>query len=99
VNGVLRKINEIMRKEISRGWRKMRNEELCDLCSLPNIILVITLWSMSGAFSTHSGENKAYKILVQNMKKKRRRGRYRHGWEDNIKLDIKDIKVKVKVSL
>jgi hypothetical protein len=41
-NRVLRKIFGNKRNEVIRGeWRKLHNEELNDLCSLPNIIWVI----------------------------------------------------------
>ena len=40
-NRVLRMLFGPMREEVSREWRKLHNEELNDLYSLPNIIRVI----------------------------------------------------------
>ena len=41
VNRVLRKIVGRKRVEITRGWRKLRNEERNDLFPSPNIVRVI----------------------------------------------------------
>jgi hypothetical protein len=40
-NRVLRRIHGPKRVEVSREWRKLHNEELNDLYSLPNILWVI----------------------------------------------------------
>jgi hypothetical protein len=40
-NGVLRRIFGPKRDEVTRKWRKLHNEELSDLYSLPIIIRVI----------------------------------------------------------
>jgi hypothetical protein len=40
-NRVLRRIFGPRRDEVTREWKKLHNEELNDLFSLPNIILVI----------------------------------------------------------
>jgi hypothetical protein len=40
-NKVLRRIFGPKRDEAIEGWRKLRNEELHDLCSSPNIIRTI----------------------------------------------------------
>jgi hypothetical protein len=37
------------------------------------------------------GDEKLYKILVGNPEGKRPLGRYRHRWEDNIKMDLGDM--------
>jgi hypothetical protein len=41
VDRVLRRIIGPMKDELTRGWRKLRNEELHDLYSLPSIITMI----------------------------------------------------------
>jgi hypothetical protein len=40
-NRVLRRIFEPKRDEVRRGWRKLHNEELHNLCSSPSIIRMI----------------------------------------------------------
>jgi hypothetical protein len=40
-NRVLRRIFGPKRDEVTREWRKLRNEELHDLYSLPSIIRII----------------------------------------------------------
>jgi len=38
---VLRKILGLKRDWVTRDWRRLQNQELCDLHFLPNIIMVI----------------------------------------------------------
>ena len=40
-NRVLRRVFGPKRDEITREWRKLHNEELSDLYSLPNIVRVV----------------------------------------------------------
>jgi hypothetical protein len=40
-NKVLRRIFGPKRDEVTGGWRKLHNEELCDLYSSPSIIRII----------------------------------------------------------
>jgi hypothetical protein len=40
-NRVLRRVFEPKRDEVTKEWRKLRNEELNDLYSLPNIVRVV----------------------------------------------------------
>jgi hypothetical protein len=40
-NRVLRKVFGPKRDKVTREWRKMHNEELNDLYSLPNIVRVV----------------------------------------------------------
>jgi hypothetical protein len=42
-NRVLRRIFEPKRDEVRVEWRKLHNEELCDLYSSPSIIRIIKL--------------------------------------------------------
>jgi hypothetical protein len=43
------------------------------------------------ACSTHGEDGNAYKILVRNPEGKRPLGRPKHGWEDNIKIDLTEM--------
>jgi hypothetical protein len=46
---------------------------------------------MSGTCSTHGGGEKCLQILVGSPEGKRPLGRPRSRWEDNIKMDLRDI--------
>jgi hypothetical protein len=48
-NRVLRRIFEPKRDEVTGEWRKLHNEELHDLYSLPSIIRIIKSWGMRWA--------------------------------------------------
>jgi hypothetical protein len=47
---------------------------------------------MGRACSMHGEMRNAYKILFGNAEGKRPLGRCRHGWEDSIIMDIKEIR-------
>ena len=47
---------------------------------------------MGGAHSTYGGEENIYIILVKKPERKRRLGRPRCRWENNLKLDLKVIR-------
>jgi hypothetical protein len=40
-NRVLRRVFGLKRDEVTGEWRKLHNEEFCDLCSSPSIIRII----------------------------------------------------------
>jgi hypothetical protein len=46
---------------------------------------------MRGSCSTHGMMRITYRILVREPEGKRPLIRRRHGWEDNIRMDVKDI--------
>jgi hypothetical protein len=78
------------RDEVTGEWRKLHNEELNDLYSLPNIVWVVKLRRMRWAgHVAHMGEDRGvYRVLVGKPEGKRPLGRPRHRWEDNIKMDL-----------
>jgi hypothetical protein len=71
-------------------WRKLHNEELSDLYSLPNIMRVVKSRRMRWAgHVARTGEGRGvYRVLVGKREGKRPLGRPRYRWEDNIKMDL-----------
>jgi hypothetical protein len=78
---------------VTGGWRKLHNEELHGLYSSPIIIRVIKPWRMRWArHVARMGEVRgAYNILVGKPEGRRPLGRPRRRWEDNIKMDLREI--------
>jgi hypothetical protein len=81
------------RDKVTGGWRKLHNEELHDLYSSPGIFRVIKARRMRWAgHVARMGEVRgAYNTLVGKPEGRRPLGRPRHGWEDNIKMDLREI--------
>ena len=74
-------------------WRKLHNEELNDLYSLPNIVRVVKSRRMRWAGPVaRMGEDRVVQtVLVGKPEGKRPLGRQRHRWEDNIKMDLQEV--------
>jgi hypothetical protein len=89
---VLRKIFGPKREE-DGSWRKLHNVELHSLYSSPNIARVIKSRRMrwAGHVARMEEGRGAYRILVGRPEGKRPLGRPRHRWENNIKLDLREI--------
>ncbi|KAJ4452284.1 hypothetical protein ANN_03803 [Periplaneta americana] len=92
-NKVLRKIFEAKRDEVTGEWRKLHNTELHALYSSPDIIMNIKfrrlIWARHVA---RMGESRnAYRVLVGRPEGKRPLGRPRRRWEDNIKMDLREV--------
>jgi hypothetical protein len=88
-NKMLRRIFGPKRDEVTGGWRKLHNEELCELYSSPNIIKIIKSRRMRWAehVARMREKRKAYWLLVG----KRPLGRPRRRWVNNIKMDLLEI--------
>jgi hypothetical protein len=93
-NRVLRRIFGPKKDEMTGGWRKLHNEELYGLYSSPSIIRVIKARRMRWAGNVaRKGEVRgAYNILVGRPAGRRPLGRPRRRWEDNIKIDLREIR-------
>jgi hypothetical protein len=77
------------------SWRKFHYDELHSLYSLPNIVRVIKSRRMRWAgHVARMGEGRGvYRVLVGRPEGKRPLGRPRRRWEDNIKLDLREIEI------
>jgi hypothetical protein len=84
---------QIKRDELTGGWRKLHNEEVCDLYSSPSIIRIIKSRRMrwAGHVARMGEKINAYRLLVGNPERKRPLGRPRCRWVDNIKMDLLEI--------
>jgi hypothetical protein len=86
----LLRILEPKRHEVMGGWRKLRNEELYNLYSLPSIIMMMKSRKMrwAGHVARTGAKTNAYRILVGKPEGKRPLARPRCRWVDNIKIDL-----------
>jgi hypothetical protein len=89
-NRVLRRILGPKRDEVTGEWRKLHNEELRDLYTLPSIIRLIRSRRMrrEGHVARTEEKRKAYRLLVGKPRGKRPLGRPRRRWVDNIRMDL-----------
>jgi hypothetical protein len=72
---------------VTGGWRKLHNEELHGLYSSPSTVRVIKARRMNGKLMGE--ERVVYNILVGRPVGPP--GRPRRRWEDNIKMDLREI--------
>jgi len=92
-NRVLRRVFGLKRDEVTGEWRKLFNEELRDVYSLPNIVRVVKSRRMKWArHLACMGEGRGvHRVLVGKPEGKRPLGRPRLMWEDNIKMDLREV--------
>jgi hypothetical protein len=92
-NRVLRRIFGPTRDEVTGGWRKLHNEELHGFYSSPSIVRVIKARRMRWAgHVARMGEVRGvYNILVGRPEGRRPLRRPRRRWEDNIKMNLREI--------
>jgi len=71
----------------------LHNEELSDLYSLPNIVRLVKSRRMrwAGHVARMEEGRGVYRVLVGKPEGKRPLGRPRRRWEDNIKMDLKEV--------
>ena len=91
---MLRRVFGPKRDEVTGEWRKLHNEELSDLYSLPNIVRLVKSRIMRWAgHVARMGEGRGvYMVLVGRPEGERPLGRPRCRWEDNIKIDIQEVR-------
>ncbi|KAJ4435618.1 hypothetical protein ANN_18234 [Periplaneta americana] len=92
-NKVLRKIYGAKRDEVTGEWRKLHNAELHAMYPSPDIIRNIKSRRLRWAgHVARMGESRnAYRVLVGRPVGKRPLGRPRRRWEDNIKMDLREV--------
>jgi hypothetical protein len=92
-NRVLRRIFGPKRDEVTGEWRKLHNEELNGLYSLPNIMRVIKSRRMrwAGHVACMGVGRGVYGVLVGKPEGKRPLGRPRRRWEDNTRMDLQEV--------
>jgi len=92
-NRVLRRIFGPKRDEVTGEWRNLHNEELNNLYSSPNIVWVIKSRRMRWAgHVVCMGEGRGvYRVLVGKPEGRRPLGRPRRRWEDNIRMDLREV--------
>jgi hypothetical protein len=92
-NRVLRRVFGPKRDEVTGEWRKLHNEELTDLYSLPNIVRVVKSrqrrWA--GNVVRMGEDSRVHRMLVGKPEGKIPLGRPRRRWEDNIETDLQEV--------
>jgi len=92
-NRVLRRVFGSKREQVTGEWRKLHNEELRDLYSLPNIVRVVKSRKMrwAGHVARMVEGRGVHRVLVGKPEGKRPLGRPRRRWDDNIKMDLREV--------
>jgi hypothetical protein len=92
-NRVLRRIFGQKRDEVTGGWRKLHNEELCDLYTSPSVIRMIQPRRMrwAGHVARMGEKRNAYMLLVGKPEGRRPLISLRCRRVDNIKIDHGEI--------
>jgi hypothetical protein len=92
----LRRIFGPKRDGVTGGWRKLHNEELHNLYSLPSIIRITNSRRIRWAgHVARMGEKRNVYRLVGKPEGKRPLGKPRRRWIDNIKMDLLEIGLRV----
>jgi hypothetical protein len=92
-NRVLRKVFGPKRDEVTGEWRKLHNEEMNDLYSLPNIVRVVKSRRMrwAGHVARMGEARDVHRVLVGRPEEKSPLGKPRRRWEDNIKMHLQKV--------
>jgi hypothetical protein len=80
------------KREEDGSWRKLHNDKLHSLYSSPNTKVIKLRRLRWEGHVTCMGEGRGiYRVLVGRPEGKRPLGRSRRTWEDNIKMDLREI--------
>ena len=90
---MLRRIIGPRRDEVKGEWRRLHNEELNDLYSLPNIVRVIKSRRMRwvGHVARMGKDRGVYRVLLGETGGKEPLGRPRRRWVDNIRMHLQEV--------
>jgi hypothetical protein len=75
-------------------WRKLHTEEVNDMCCSPNIVRVMKsrIMRWAGHVAPMGERRGLYRPLVGEPEGKRSLWRPRRRWEDNIKMDLQEVR-------
>jgi hypothetical protein len=92
-NRALQRIFGPKRDEVTGEWRKLHNEELNDLYSLPKVVRVVKSRRMRWAgHVARIGEDRGvHRVLVGKLEGKRSLGSPRRRWKYNNKIDFQEV--------
>ena len=89
---MLRIIFRPKRDEVTGEWRKLHNEEPCNLYSSLNIrVFKSRRLRWAGPVERVWERRGAYRVLVEKPEGRRPLERPRRRWEDNIKTDLREV--------
>jgi hypothetical protein len=89
----VRRIFGHKKDEVTGEWRRIHNKELYALYSSPHITRVIKSKRLRwiGHLARMGESRGAYRILVGKPEGSKPLERPRHRWEDNIKIDLREV--------
>jgi hypothetical protein len=92
-NRVLSRIFGPQKEEVVADWRRLHSEERRNLYASRNVIRVIKsrMMKWAGYVARTGGMRNACKILVRRPEGKRPHGRPRNRWENNLRIDLRNV--------